>query len=112
MPDEDKSRALVELLAGMSSEDIVATVSQVFAQRAELSRDSSGAVKYLTSYLIADVSYSAPDDVMAEFIGFDAARRRRAGFDEQGRCERCCSFVCSEVKEPLCPICETLVACT
>lgn len=112
MPDEDKSRALVELLAGMSSEDIIVAVSQVFEQRAELFRDSSGAVHSLTSYVIADVGYLAPDDVIVELIGFDAQRQRRAGFYEQGRCPRCRSLVCSEVKLPLCPVCETPVACT
>lgn len=55
MPDEDKTRALVELLAGMSSEDIIVAVSQVFEQRAELFRDSSGAVQSLTKYIVADV---------------------------------------------------------
>lgn len=111
MPDEDKSRALVELLAGMSSEDIIVAVSQVFGQRAELLRDSSGAVQSLARYIVADVGYSAPDDVIVELVGFNA-QQRRIGFYEQGRCPRCRSLVCSEVKLPLCPVCETPVECT
>ena len=110
---KDDLAGVIKMLDALETGDILVAVSEVLRRRATIFRGEQDQVADYQGYVIADVGYAAPRDVVVEFISFDANMNRRSfGFTEQGKCSTCGILVCSEVKNPSCPLCNTPVECT